>query len=64
MQTATFQLQTEVISNVKGEMTQSQNHVAEGKTRTIENHPQGKGLELTKGTGTYNWLNVRTVMDQ
>ena len=32
-------------------MTWSQNQVSKGKTKTIENHTKGKGLDPNEGTG-------------
>lgn len=45
-------------------MTWSQNQVSKGKTKTIENHAKGKGLDPNEGTGKCSWLSFRTVTDQ
>lgn len=45
-------------------MTQSQNKVSEGKSKTIENHPKREGLGPKQGTGTRNWLNFRMFVNQ
>ena len=42
-------------------MTWSQNQVSKGKTKTMENHAKGKGLDPNEGTVKCSWLSYSPV---